>query len=316
MDSVCCESSGDQIFNYNSVCYEANEDQVFNHNFVFANVAGDFPAGWQIYKGHKTADFYWEKDDKQDFSIKIRNRLSRRFASICQERSYCIPVYEKQVWEIGAILRVNKPLSATIRIHFISRSSRVLYTSLDFLLEPGSNYYYGIVTVPAGVDYALLELGTSEAGTLWIEGVVFKRVFPVEKYDMDARGRLNINTVEAVKKIIDPVNVKGTFDLKRESRDVVEDVVAGPKKQASVLQDVLNLATYSFCVINQGNEDALFQLQISPDGINWVDNGLKTRVGAGEIEVCSCNYFLRYIRLVYHTEKTITNLRIFFQAQG
>jgi hypothetical protein len=316
MDSVSYESSENQLFSHNLVEFRGNDNQVFNHNFVFINKAGDFPAGWHKYTGHKTADFHLEIADKQDFSIKIRNQLFRRFASIAQERSYCISVHEKQLWEVGAILRVNKPLSASIRIHFLS-PSRVLYSSLDFILEPGSNYYCGLISVPGGANYALLELGTSDAGSLWIENVVFKRVFPIDKYEMDARGRLNINTVEAVKNIIDPVNIKGRVEVKKESRDISEDVVAGPKKQVSGSQDVLHLLVYSICAINQGNEAALLQLQISPDGINWTDDGLKTRVEAGKMGVCCCNHFLRYIRLVYYTDnQKTTNLRIYFQGQG
>lgn len=310
MNSVYCEAT-------DSVCCEASDNQIFNHNFVFVNIAGDFPAGWQKCKGNTTADIYWEQDDKQTFSIKIINHLSKRLASICQQRSYCVPVYEKQVWEIGAILKVKHQLSATIKVHFISRHSRTLYSSLDFLLEPGSDYYYGLVTVPSGADYACIEVGTQDVGTLGIEDVVFKRVFPIEKYDMDAQGRLNINTVDAVKRIIDPVNVIGNFELKRETRDVFEDVVAGSEKLTSRVQDVLHLATYTFCVINQGDVEAMVRMQSSPNGINWSEEKCADdRLEAGEMKILTCNCFLRYNRIIYWTEIDTSNMRIYFQGQG
>jgi len=319
IDSLYCEESEHPIFAGHAEIYKNSKNRIFNHNFIYPNNSGDFPAGWQKGRGSRSARFFGEQDSKHDASVQIRNSLSHRLASICQQRSYSIPVYEKQVWEFGAILRGNRELSAVLKVNYISRSSsRILYSSLDIMIDPVSDYYYGIVTVPAGIDYALVEVGTSEIGTLTIEDVVFKRVFPAEKYDMDARGRLNINTVDAVKKIIDPITIKGNIDLKKESRDVVEDVIAGPEVQVSGLQDVLHLSTYSFGVINQGDEDALAEIQLSPNGSNWVEDAVGNgRIEAGQLQIFVSSYFLRYIRLKYWTESNnTTDLQIYFQGQG
>ncbi len=319
MDSSYYENSDIQ-YDHNDLAHcEKTENQIFNHDFRYANTTGEFPAGWQRSRESKTAAFYWEDDNKQNFTIKIRNRLFNRLASICQQRSYGVAVYEKQVWEVGAIFKAHQQLTATIRVHLTSRSSgRVLYSCLDFLLSPGQDYYCGLLTVPADAEYAYLEVGTREIGTIWISKVVFRRVFPVDRYDSDARGRLNINTVNVIKKIIDPVMVIGNFEFKRTGRDIIEEVVAGPEVKASGIQDVLNLTTYSFCVLNQGDSAAMARIELSPNGINWMhEAGSDNVVGAGQMKILVPDFFLRYIRIIYWTEGSATTcLGIYFQGQG
>ncbi len=318
MNPLYYENSDIQ-YDHNDLAYcEKAENQIFNHDFRYANSTGDFPAGWQRSRESKTAAFYWEEENNQ-FSIKIRNRLFNRLASICQQRSYSVAVCEKQVWEVGALFKAHQQLTATIRVHLTSRSSgRVLYSCLDFLLQPGQDYYCGLLTVPADVEYAYLEVGTREIGTIWISNVVFRRVFPVDRYDSDARGRLNINAVSIVKKIMDPVRVTGDFELKRISRDIVEEVVAGPQVKASGIQDVLNLTTYSFCVLNQSDSAAMARIDLSPNGINWLESvSSNNLVAAGQMMILVPDFFLRYIRLVYWTEgNASTCLSIYFQGQG
>lgn len=302
----------------NPICCEANENQIFNYNFVFPDRTLDFPTGWQKFKGHKTALFCWEEDNQHSFRIGIKNLTSKHPASICQDPLYSVPVYEKQVWEIGAKLGVHHELWATIKVHFSSRSSsRESSISLDFMIGPGYDYYSGIVNVPQGMDYALVEIGTSEKGTLWIKDVFFTRIFPVEKYNVDAQGRLNINNVESVTRILEPVDVNGTFELVRPTRDFVEDVTADTTDRYSTIQDVFHLATYSFCVINEGVTQAVVQMQLSPNGINWAEDPIADdHIDAGQIRILVYNRFARYVRLKYWTESGTTNLRIYFQGQG
>ncbi|MDD3365318.1 MAG: DUF6385 domain-containing protein [Syntrophomonas sp.] len=301
-----------------SMCCEFENNQVFNHMFAFADKTGAFPAGWQKYRGRTTADFCWEMDDKKNLCVKIKNPVSRLPASICQERPYKMPVYEKQVWEVGAAIKVDYVMSATIKVHFLSQySSRVLYTSLDFMLEPERDFYCGVVTVPTGVDYALIEIGTSEAGTLSIIDTFFTRVFPVEKYAMDARGRLNINNVESVTRILEPVDVNGTFELVRPTRDFSEDVIADTTERSSTMQDVFHLDTYSFCVINQGAVDAVVKIQLSPNGINWLEDQIDDdQIEAGQMKILVYNRFARYVRLRYRTNSGTSILSIYLQGQG
>jgi len=297
---------------------EANDNQVFNPSFVFSNRAGSFPEGWHKCRGRKTARFFWDKDEKQNNYIRIKNRFPKNSATIIQDRSYVIPVYEKQVWEVGAILKADRKLLATIKVHYIAPfSSRVLNSSLCFKLDSKCEYYLGIVTVPAGVDYARLEIGTLEAGTLWIESVSCRRVFPVDKYDRDGRGRLNINSVQSVKRIIETVDVKGKFDLVRQIRDFTEDLTADSSEKTSTMQDVFYLATYSFCVINQGCAAAILRIQLSPNGVDWVEDRIADDyVGPGQMAILVYNRFARYVRLKYWAEDGSTSLKIYFQGQG
>lgn len=304
--------------NASSVVGEANNNQIFNHNFVFPNKTLDFPSGWQKFKGHKTASFCWGKDDNQKFRIVIKSRKNGLPASICQEPSYSVPVYEKQVWEIGAIMGVHRGLWATIKVHFTSHSSsRAISSSLDFMLEPKCDYYYGTVTVPVGVDYASIEIGTTEGGTLCLEDVFFRKVFPIQKYDVDAQGRLNINNVESVTRIIEPVDVNGTMELVRPSRDFVENVLADTMDKYSTTQDVFQLTSYSFCVINQGSMDAVVGIQLSPNGKNWIEDPIADdHINPGKMNILVYNRFARYVRLRYRTVISTTHLCIYFQGQG
>jgi predicted secreted protein len=301
-------------------CYNSEaKNQIFNCHFVYANFHGDFPTGWQKGRESKTAAFSWEEEDKNTCSIKISSRLPGRLASIRQERAYAIGVYGKQVWEVGAVFKAHQDLTSTIKVHFISHSSvRVVSSSLRFEVLPGEDYYSALLTVPDGVDYACLELGTKEAGTLWISQVVFKRVFPAAQYDSDPRGRLNINTVNVIKKIAEPVSVTGSIEYRKRGRDIREEVVADSELNASGIQDVLELSTYSFCVINHGACEVRTQLELSPNGTDWVQAGQSDEILlAGQMKILVPDYFLRYIRLLYWTESSSqTPLSIYFQGQG
>jgi len=302
----------------NKTSYNAAGNQLFNHNFMFPDKTLEFPAGWQKSQGHRTANISWVKDDKDNYRVVIKNHKNGAPASIRQEASYCVPVYEKQVWELGAVLGVHHYMCATLKVHFTSHSScRAVSVSLDFRLEPNRDYYYGSVTVPAGADCALIEIGTSAAGTLCIENVLFRRVFPVEKYDMDARGRLNINNVESVTRILEPVNINGTLELVRPTRNFVEDVKAVTTQRYSTMQDVFQLASFSFCVINQGLANAVVGMQLSPNGNNWIEDPVADdHIEPGQMNILVYNRFARYVRLRYQTDVSSTDLRIYFQGQG
>lgn len=295
---------------------ESQQNYIFNHDFCLPGPSGNFPMGWQKYKSGKTSSIDWNNDNNIA-SIRIKNR-TRLMTSICQQRLFSIPVYEAQVWKVGVICRSNEKLNATIIVHFVSTSSRLLQTTLDFNIEPENEHYYSTVTINSGVDYAYIEIGLKEPGTIWIEDVEFSRVFPVDKFDADARGRLNINSVENIKRILEPVLMQGKIETVKQSKDIFEDVIAEPMYGNSSVQDVLNLDTYSYCVINLGDHNALVYVQISPDAVHWINEpNANNRIKPGQSKVLVCNNFLRYIRVVYQAENGgNTRLRIFFQGQG
>ncbi|MEN6327915.1 MAG: DUF6385 domain-containing protein, partial [Syntrophomonas sp.] len=232
----------------------------------------------------------------------------------------------KQVWELAAKIKVDAPLWINIKVHYICASSRVLGSSQDFLLDQ-NDYCSNLVMIPPGVDFAYIELGTPQAGVMRIEDIVFRRVFPAERFSTDARGRINVNTVEVIKKIAEPVEVRGAVELKgtlpnvhirKNVIDLHEDLTAEPVLKYSKVQDISQLGIYSFCVVNLGQQNALTQMQISPDGANWVNDGPQLQVIPNNSQVLTANYFLRYIRLACMSggHNATTKLRIYFQAQS
>lgn len=317
MNSFNFQDSEENIYWDKMAGEQDAENLIFNPAFSYPNAGGDFPMGWQKGREGRNALYCWPPDD-QDYGIIIKNRLANRLASIIQQRLFYVPVCEKQVWEAGAVFYASVQLRATIKIHFISSSSsRILSSSMDFAVNAERGTCSGLVTVPAEAEYACIEVGTRDAGSLWIEKVIFKRIFPRDRIYADARGRLNVNGIETIKKIVDPVQVEGFLKINRENRNIIEDVITGPEEQASGWQDVFSLITYSFIVINEGPEEAILQIQYSPDQINWCRDCSNVNLDPGEMRILVSMFFVRYIRLAYHSPGAgSTRLRIFFQGQG
>ncbi|MEN6349802.1 MAG: DUF6385 domain-containing protein [Syntrophomonas sp.] len=302
--------------------YQYDGNQVFNHNFIYPNESGDFAAGWQKSRGAKNSSFTWEKDDElEDGSIAIKNK-SNQFGSISQQKTYSMPVAGEQIWEVGAVVKANIRSQLVIIIHFQSDSfSRVLRVSLDFLVDGDEEYHFGIVSVPAGINSAFLELGLKETGTVWIQEVIFRRIFPPEKFSIDPQGRLNVNKVTTVGRILEPLSLTQPLEvnarLLKEYRETTEDLVAENRPKTSAIHDFTNLDEYSFFAMNQGHEDVWLQIELSPNGVNWVNDSQKTRLKGGAMEIMVCDHFLKYGRIKYYTEsKTACNLRIIFQGRS
>jgi hypothetical protein len=73
------------------------------------------------------------------------------------------------------------------------------------------------------------------------------------------------------------------------------------------MQDVFHLATYSFCVINEGSEVAVIQILLSPNGINWVEDPISDdHIPPGQMRILVYNRFARYVRLSYRTDLGLT----------
>jgi len=288
-----------------SATCEMLKNQIFNHNFVFPDTSGNFPSGWEKYIESPLAVIYWQKDYKHHYCIMISNPFHGKKASIFQQTPFYVPVNKQELWEVGARFRVYRKMRANITVHYVKNNIRVSQNQIDFHLMPGIRYYCRSISIPDDIDLVYLELGTEDSGQFWIENVVFAQLFPHSK-------SINVNTVEAVKRIIDPVKVE------KLTRDTVEDVIAGPVIQASELQDVLTLSTYTFSVLNLGDTEANVQLQMSPDGINFMDEAMANhKLAPGQIRALDFNQFLRYAKVTYWTEDgNTTRLRIFFQAQG
>ena len=83
-------------------------------------------------------------------------------------------------------------------------------------------------------------------------------------------------------------------------------------------QEISNLPTYSFFINNTGANDALLQVQLSPDNTTWVDDGDEITLAAGGATITTANKFLRYVRLGYISATTgqSTDLAMVFQGQS
>ncbi|HEX3011525.1 MAG TPA: DUF6385 domain-containing protein [Syntrophomonadaceae bacterium] len=288
-----------------SKCGDKHENQIFNYNFTIPNTSGDFPAGWEKYTENPLAVVYWQKSYEHHYCIMVCNPSHHYQAHICQQNAFFVPASENQVWVVGARIRVYRKMAVYITVHFVRNNIPVSNSRIDIHLYPGIRDYHGSVTIPDDIDYAYVEIGTWDSGTLWIEGVFLTLLYP-------PCHTINVNTVEAVKKIIDPVRIENI------TRDMFEDVTARPFLQASETQDVLKLGTYSFCVLNSGNTEARIRPQLSPDGINFIGEEMADySILPGQLKVLNFNLFLRYVRVAYWTEDgNNVPLRIFFQAQG
>lgn len=296
----------------NTVNYEFNRNEIFNNNFAFAGLSGNFPAGWQKSKGGKTCTIDWVGDN----NVRIKNK-AHSLASIAQQPKYKIPVYRDQVWSVGTSFRVEKKLNAVLIVHFINSSSRILQAALEFSIEPETSYYEGIVYIPSGASFCYLEIGLKEPGTIWIEDVVFSRIFPISEFDTDARGRLNINSVESVKNVLEPVVVKGKITAISHTVDLLENVTVGSGAAYSSVQDVLLLSTYSFCVLNRGSERVMVNLQLSPDGENWIEENVSDNyLEAYKMRILVSTFFVRYQRLEFIASDGPSQVKVFFQGKG
>lgn len=84
-------------------------------------------------------------------------------------------------------------------------------------------------------------------------------------------------------------------------------------------QDISNSISYSFYV---KNTDLVYsvnlQVQLSPDDINWVDDGAVTALLANTATILSANKFLKFIRLGYKSTLPLTpaDINIIFQSQS
>lgn len=81
--------------------------------------------------------------------------------------------------------------------------------------------------------------------------------------------------------------------------------------------DVSKFKTYTFAIINKGNNDAEVKFQISPDNEYFYTENFIYYIPEQEINIIVPNRFLRYARLLVKTKKTdcFTSLKIILQAQ-
>lgn len=94
-----------------------------------------------------------------------------------------------------------------------------------------------------------------------------------------------------------------------------ESVTAVASPKVTMLRDVATLSVYSFAVINIGTVSSFVQLEVSPDGANWLADGPEHEVTVGGMVIFTPTCFLRFNRLKYRA--ALANpLTVWFQAQS
>jgi hypothetical protein len=171
------------------------------------------------------------------------------------------------------------------------------------MLSTDSCYYNGLITIPEGVQWAFLEIGTEELGMLWIQEVLFM------KADSPCKHKINVGKVDTVRRILEPVKIK------KHIIDMMEDVIATPEQHCTETQHVFLLNTSTYSVLNLGNVTAFIHMQCGPDGIHFLDEPIgEEQIEPNQLRFLACNYALPYVRLCFRTEADSTNLRIFLQG--
>ena len=115
----------------------------------------------------------------------------------------------------------------------------------------------------------------------------------------DANGVLQVAAVSTFMEASEVVNTGATF-------------------VGSTSQDISLVPNYTWFIRNTGANSATVKLQISPNNVDWLDDGTSQEVESGEAIVLVANVFLRYTRVAYQSTETDedTTLELIWQAYG
>lgn len=120
----------------------------------------------------------------------------------------------------------------------------------------------------------------------------------------DATGALYTNAAHAL------------VDTTEETISVTSTSTGAPSTQ----REIAVLSSYGFLVDNTANATVgvNIQLQLSPDGTTWVDDGSQIALAAAEAMVVTPSRFLRYARalLFLETGTTAMDVGVWFQGQS
>ncbi len=97
-----------------------------------------------------------------------------------------------------------------------------------------------------------------------------------------------------------------------------ENVNTADTYAGSNSQDVSRVPNYTWFIKNTGANPATVKLQISPNDVDWIDDGTEQEVESGEAIVLVANVFLRYTRVAYRSTAPgdDTTLELIWQAYG
>lgn len=105
-----------------------------------------------------------------------------------------------------------------------------------------------------------------------------------------------------------------TATLTVDYQETMENVLADVTNAYSLVRDVSGFRVYSYAIINYGVGTAFVALQISPDGLSFMIDGIEQTVPASGAIVLTPVFFLQYMRLAYRATAA-SPLAIAWQAQ-
>ncbi|MCX8128659.1 MAG: DUF6385 domain-containing protein [Clostridia bacterium] len=100
--------------------------------------------------------------------------------------------------------------------------------------------------------------------------------------------------------------------------NATENVTTSDLYTGTIGRDTSLHTVHTFFINNIGSNPAIFKIQISPDGILWIDDGGEFSVDPSTAKAANANRFAHYTRIAYRSNNSnsTTNLSITFQAQS
>ncbi|MBC2723738.1 DUF6385 domain-containing protein [Desulfosporosinus sp.] len=302
-------------------------NQVYNSHFLLWQEGHpDFPDGWAQTGGDRATRWEWVGLPDGPRAIKIEHPSGPR-AGIILESNVVIPAGEGQRWEFRVVLQTEPAETPCYIRVYLGAVSQYLLT-----LRPGSEPedYSRVFSTPNGVTGIRVEVGILGEGVVTIHKIQGWRLYPKRELRLDEKGQLYVRHIDSIGKIQAPVSVRlvspipipvdvrTPLQVKMSGRrylQSVESVTSSNISLATMPKDVSELSAYSYAVHNNGTDEVVVQLQISPDGATWTADDIEHVVLPGALTVFTPNHFLRYVRIIYRSQLP-NPLMVWFQAQG
>jgi len=73
---------------------------------------------------------------------------------------------------------------------------------------------------------------------------------------------------------------------------------------------------YTYFVINTGQNSAVIALQVSPDGINWITEGVLQTISPGDIVPLVPNIIAKFARLIFQSADVQQSTSLDIRVRG
>jgi len=329
-------------------------NQIYNGSFRLSqNAAADFPDGWLRTGGSAGTVWQWLKPPEHSYAVLVQHPGGLP-AGIAQDKDAAVPAGEAQHWEVCLRLHAAAAASAYLWIHYYASDHFLRVAKYDYLLPQGEAMIKQVFVTPRRTTAFTLNLGLLAGGSLIINKVFSRRLYPQFPISLDTKGQVLVGRVDTVGKIEQPVTLAGPIEVTVTSdiRDLtptrdgvriygssplpvattaggvtlvqtaghdfyqqLRTATATPMMNFSPAIDVSPYSLFSYAVYNSGSAGAVARLEISPDNTVWVANTPEKSINGGQLVVLTPTHFLRYTRLAY-SAATPTTLTAWFQAQS